>query len=152
MKSEHPKRGRRPLKARDRKDKIVQTRIPEELETLLKEAALEQDTSVSNLIRNLLENTFDLVDNLVTDSANLVGTVASDAKRIATGTKVTTQSPSATANTPQIDSWISIVPNRDLTCWQCHTTLTQGKPAWQASGHCLPQPLWSCKHCLHKKM
>jgi hypothetical protein len=55
------------------KDRLIQARIPERLDSVLKEAAQKQRLSVSHLIRNILEDTLDLVDTVVTGAEGLVG-------------------------------------------------------------------------------
>ncbi|HEX7478854.1 MAG TPA: hypothetical protein VF331_13695 [Polyangiales bacterium] len=75
---------------RDLKDRLIQARVPESLESTLKDEAKKRRLSVSHLIRNVLEDTFELVDgvvaevdNLVQDSVGLAERVARDAGRIA---------------------------------------------------------------------
>lgn len=55
-----------------RKDRLIQTRVPSVLESTLKEEARKQRLSVSHLIRNILEDTFHLVDNVVVEVDNIV--------------------------------------------------------------------------------
>lgn len=75
MKAKKP-RGRPRIKSRSRqatlKDRLVQTRVPEDLESALKDEARKRRLSVSHLIRNMLEDTFHLVDNVVAEVDNLV--------------------------------------------------------------------------------
>ena len=52
---------------RQRKDRLIQTRVPQNLESTLKDEARKRRLSVSHLIRNVLEDTFNLVDNVVVD-------------------------------------------------------------------------------------
>ncbi|HEX5656936.1 MAG TPA: hypothetical protein VFX59_07060 [Polyangiales bacterium] len=75
---------------RPRKDRLIQTRVPQDLESTLKDEARKRRLSVSHLIRNVLEDTFSLVDNVVsevdrvvTDSVEMVATVKRDAARLA---------------------------------------------------------------------
>jgi hypothetical protein len=75
---------------RDLKDRLIQARVPESLESTLKDEAKKRRLSVSHLIRNVLEDTFELVDgvvaevdNLVQDSVGLAERMARDAGRIA---------------------------------------------------------------------
>jgi hypothetical protein len=77
------KRGRHPLPDDERKDRLVQTRVPEVLDETLREAARKNRVSVSQLIRNVLENTFDLVDNVVTHTTGMTTELKRDARRIA---------------------------------------------------------------------
>ena len=73
-----------------RKDRLIQTRVPKDLESTLKDEARKQRLSVSHLIRNVLEDTFNLVDNVVvevdkvvTDSVTAAQTFKRDAVRLA---------------------------------------------------------------------
>jgi hypothetical protein len=88
----NPPRHRRRSSQRtlDVKDRLIQTRVPERLESVLKEAAQKRRLTVSHLIRNMLEDTFELVDtvvagagDLVDDSVVIAGQVAHDAGKIA---------------------------------------------------------------------
>jgi hypothetical protein len=72
------------------KDRLIQTRVPERLESVLKEEAQKRRLTVSHLIRNMLEDTFELVDTVVAgagdlanDSVVLAEQVAHDAGKIA---------------------------------------------------------------------
>jgi hypothetical protein len=87
-------RRRRRSRARDAekdvKDRLIQTRVPEKLESALKEEAKKRRLTVSHLIRNMLEDTLDLVDTVATglddiarSSAGLAEQVARDAGKIA---------------------------------------------------------------------
>lgn len=66
-------RRRGPRKSADElKDCLVQARVPRELQSALKQEARRRRLSVSHLIRNVLEDTVTLVDNVVTEVENLV--------------------------------------------------------------------------------
>ena len=43
----------------ERKDRLVQARVPERLESTLKEEARRRRTTVSQMVRTILEDTFD---------------------------------------------------------------------------------------------
>lgn len=75
---------------RPRKDRLIQTRVPQDLESTLKDEARRRRLSVSHLIRNVLEDTFSLVDNVVSevdrvvhDSVEVAHAFKRDAKRLA---------------------------------------------------------------------
>ncbi len=75
---------------RQRKDRLIQTRVPQNLESTLKDEARRRRLSVSHLIRNVLEDTFNLVDNVVSevdrvvaDSVGMAQTLKRDAQRLA---------------------------------------------------------------------
>jgi hypothetical protein len=75
---------------RQRKDRLIQTRVPQNLESTLKDEARKRRLSVSHLIRNVLEDTFHLMDNVVhevdrvvADSVGMAQTLRRDAQRLA---------------------------------------------------------------------
>lgn len=86
-----PRHRRRSVRrARDVKDRLIQTRVPERLESVLKEEAQKRRLTVSHLIRNMLEDTFELVDTVVAGAGGIVGDsvvlaeeIAHDAGKIA---------------------------------------------------------------------
>ena len=53
------------------KGKVLQARIPEDLDEELRDRAATLGLSVSTIVRNVLMHTFDLVEGVVTDSAQL---------------------------------------------------------------------------------
>ena len=55
-----------------RKDRLIQARVPRELEGVVKEAARRNRLTVSQLIRNLLEDTFEIVTTVVDEVDHLV--------------------------------------------------------------------------------
>lgn len=72
-----------------RKDRLIQTRVPQDLESTLKDEARRRRLSVSHLIRNVLEDTFNLVDNVVvevdrvvSDGRHMAQTLRRDAERL----------------------------------------------------------------------
>ena len=78
------------LREERRKDRLIQTRVPRYLESTLKREARRRRLTVSHLIRNILEDTFQLVDDvvanvdeIVTDSVELARRVGRDARRVA---------------------------------------------------------------------
>jgi hypothetical protein len=85
------KRRRGPNKPADeRKDYLIQARVPRDLDEVLKQDAKRRRLSVSHLIRNVLQDTYELVDGvigdvdqIVQDSVKLSGRVTRDAKQIA---------------------------------------------------------------------
>jgi hypothetical protein len=72
------------------KDRVIQTRVGRRLESTLKREARRRRLTVSHLIRNVLEDAFQLVDDvvanvdeIVNDSVELVRRVGHDARRVA---------------------------------------------------------------------
>lgn len=85
-----------------RKDRLIQTRVPRNLESTLKREAQRRRLTVSHLIRNILEDTFQLVDDvvanvdeIVTDSVELARRVGRDARRMADAVREVVVEPAA---------------------------------------------------------
>jgi hypothetical protein len=84
------RRGRRKTDSSRRKDRLIQTRVGERLEQAIKAEAKRRRLTVSHLLRNVLEECFNLVDEvvddvdtIVSDSLELAHKVTTDAKRAA---------------------------------------------------------------------
>jgi hypothetical protein len=84
------RRARARRRESERKDRLIQTRVAEDLEQTLKREAARRRLTVSHLIRNTLEDAFELVEgvskdveHLVSGSVELAATVKRDAQRIA---------------------------------------------------------------------
>ncbi|MAR91382.1 MAG: hypothetical protein CML06_10975 [Pseudomonadales bacterium] len=162
------RRGRKPAAAEERKDRVIQARVPEDLESTLKAAAEQRRMSVSHLIRNVLEDTFTLVDHIVADSSALVEQVSRDAKRVAASVRGDNdrqhpQPPPAPVDTaashsPQalldsVDAWQDVIVNRAGQCIECGRTLKRGQRAYRGlsplQGPETPA-VWLCSDCLEQ--
>lgn len=129
-------RGRKPMPADERKDSIIQARVPEELSEQLQAEARRKRVTVSQLIRHVLEDTFDLVDDVVATTRSLGEVVKRDARRIAESAKG--QSPrvgAARAPAPgdarldTVDAWQDVIANREVVCAQCGKAISRGERA-----------------------
>lgn len=123
------RRGRKPLPEGERKGRLVQTRVPETLDEALKEEARKHRVSVSQLIRNVLEDTFSLVEHAVAEATSLGQTVKRDAQRIAESVKgKPKQSASAATDPPSLEGvygWQEIVLSAERRCSRCHKLLSK---------------------------
>ena len=68
---------RRPMSPR-RKDRVLNTRIPEDLDREIREHAERLDVSVSQFVREVLERTVNLVGNLSGNAERLVNDIVED--------------------------------------------------------------------------
>jgi len=128
----------------ERKDRLVQTRVPERLESTLKEEARRRRTTVSQMIRAVLEDTFDLVDGvvanvdqIVSDSVALAKQVGRDARRIrgdgdAVRPPCHEPLPGAAERLDRVQAWNEVVLNRSVACTKCGAELTRGGRAFMA--------------------
>lgn len=130
----------------ERKDRLIQTRVPEKLESTLKQAALKRRTTVSQMIRNILEDTFDLVDGvvasvdaIVSDSVELAQQVGRDVRRMGEAkarTRPPCQAPLSDAG-PRlagVHAWQAVVLNRPVACARCGLELPRGCDAYRGVG------------------
>ena len=74
----HPKKP----KADEPKARVLHTRIPESLEDAIKTKAQRLRIPVSNLVRNALEQTFQLVEDVVGDGLEIAQLAKRGAERV----------------------------------------------------------------------
>lgn len=141
-------RGRKPLPADERKDSIIQARVPEELSEQLHAEAKRKRVTVSQLIRNVLEDTFDLVDDVVASTRTLGEVVARDARRIAESARGQRE-PVVRDALRTVDAWQEVIANRtDTHCAQCDQPLQRGQMVLRAvGGDPRHGTLWLCRAC-----
>jgi hypothetical protein len=148
------KRGRKPIARSDRKDQLVQTRVPGELSETLREAAKQKRVTVSQLIRNVLEDTFDLVDDVVGEAVHLGSAVKRDALRIAETAKGRGKRKASSASLDplaDVEAWQPVRLNRDVVCAQCARIAGRGEQAAFGIGGDPTDPkVWLCASCAQK--
>jgi hypothetical protein len=129
----------------DKKERVIHTRVSETLESELRERASGLGISVSNLIRNVLQNTFGLVEAIVADSHRV--------SRSALGESVKepiSPTASASATSPgAVIGWQQIVLAVNALCAHCNEILPRGCDA--AIGICdgAARPI-VCLRCLEE--
>jgi hypothetical protein len=131
----------------EKKEKVLHTRIPESLDEEIRGHASQLGVSVSNLVRNVLQNAFGLVDDIVADTT-----------RIAQATRSARKQPAGEAHPPaqeappadQVLAWQEAVLNLNAVCERCNAILVKGTRAAVAivdgSGH---RPI-RCLRCLEE--
>lgn len=158
-----------------RKDRVVQARVPRELEATLKAEARRRRLSVSQLVRHVLEDTFHLVDGLVADVDRLVGDsvdLARNAQARARRIGRPRRAASAPAGPPaerelppeartedrevpgpldDVVAWNEVVLHRRVHCAACGAAMARG-----SRGHLgldedgTPAGAWLCPRCLEQ--
>jgi hypothetical protein len=104
----------------EKKEKVIHTRVPERLETELRERAQDLGISVSNLVRNVLGHAFGLVGDIMADGASVA--------RAARGGK-TAAPAAAPADPDDVLAWQPIVMNKNAVCTRCNAVLLRGADA-----------------------
>lgn len=104
---------------RERKDRVLQTRVPQSLYDELVEQAGKLRVPVSNLVRNILE-----------DSARMVGNIVDGSLQIAAalGDRVGERELAA------VVGWQPMTANKNLICVRCGRTVAKGEQAFTSVG------------------
>jgi len=138
------KRGRKALPGGERKDRLIQTRVADELDATLREEAKKRRLTVSQLIRNVLEDTFELVDDVVAETAKLAQTVRRDALRI----RDSAQGLARSSALEKVESWHSMLLTASTRCARCKEQIGRGQPAMMGiSSDPSVRPVWLCMSC-----
>ena len=123
----------------ERKERVIHTRVPESLETQLRERAQELGVSVSNLVRNVLGHAFGLVGDVVADSQAIA--------RAARGNKQpSSPTPVAATSLDDVLGWQPIVLGKNAVCAKCNAILPRGRDAAVGVG----TQLVVCPTCLEE--
>ncbi len=121
-----------------KKDRVLQARIPEQLDEELRGRAEDLGLSVSTVVRNVLLHTFNLVEGVVSDSAHIA--------RVIQG-RPASPAPDSSDSRSTVIGWQETILNRNGVCEQCNVILAKGVNA--AVG--LPiqaRPVLLCPECL----
>ncbi len=125
------------------KDRVLHTRIPESLEDAIKSKARRLRIPVSNLVRNVLEQTFQLVEDVVGDGLEIASTARRGAARVrqaATGVG---------SQAAGIYGWQELILNRDERCGHCGVELDRGARACRSlSDRPDAAPVFLCPVCV----
>jgi hypothetical protein len=141
------RRGRVPLPDAERKAKLIQTRVDGELDDLLRDAAKQRRVTVSQLIRNVLEDAFKVADGTATDAASPGTAVRRDGKRATAPVRARPRNPSV----EEIDAWQDVVIARQAACETCMDLLNRGDKALMGVSDDPTAPkIWLCTKCAAK--
>jgi hypothetical protein len=121
-----------------KKQKVLHTRVSSDLEKDLKSKAAHLGISVSNLVRNALLNTVDLVESVVVDTARVAGS----AKNLASPEATPIQEP------PPIIGWQEVTLNLNAICAKCNEILPKGSKGAIALPIASGKPVARCLGCL----
>ena len=139
-------------RASNRKERVLHTRIPEALDEEIKAQAREFGVSVSNLVRNILRNTFGLVGDVVEDTADITRRALGEepeARGPEAAGPVRESSAPAPGPSP-IVGWQQITLNLNAVCAECNAILEKGTDAAAAVGGDPTAPTVICPSCLEE--
>lgn len=133
----------------ERKERVLHTRVPESLDRQLKHRARNLGMSVSTVVRNVLLNTFGLVEDIVTDSTNIALTLAGQGG----GPPADRAHGRGSAAAPPADEvlgWQEVVLNLNAVCAHCNAVLGKGtRGALGVQEHPGARTI-ICRRCLEK--
>ena len=140
-----------------KKDRLIQTRVPRDLEATLKEEAQRRKLSVSHLIRSVLEDAFDLVDGVVADvdeivhdSARLARNVRRNAARLASPGRERDAADGDDAFA-DVYAWNELVLNQPVACSACGATIRAGERGHSGLSDQPDAPRrWLCGRCVER--
>lgn len=127
----------------DRKERVLHTRVSENLDEEIRQRANRLGISVSNLVRNALTHAFGLVEDVITDSASVA--------RSARGEEAPARPATPHAAAPQASpvlGWQPLVLNLNAICGRCNAILPKGTEASLAVTGVPGSPEFICTSCL----
>ena len=115
----------------ERKEKVLHTRIPGSLDDEIKRRAQTLGMSVSTVVRNVLASTFDLVENVVHDSAQTIAdeTAGTSRPRRAGHPGDSAGAAFGAGATGEILGWQEAKLQINAVCDRCNTILAKGTTA-----------------------
>ena len=134
---------------RERKERVLHTRISQQLAEDIGRMAEDLRVPVSNLVRNVLEEVFSVVETVTDNVGELIEGVMDEAERVRQR-RASEPAPSAPRpDPPEVLGWQPLILARDGTCAGCDARLSRGESAYLGvtgtggpSGHTL------CASCL----
>ena len=124
-----------------KKERVIHTRVDETLDEEIRARAEGLGVSVSNLIRNVLGHAFGLVEDVVTDSANVA--------RAARGERV--GGPAESAVPATIIGWQALTMNMNAICTRCNAIVGKGAEGAVSVTDRPADPTVICTGC-HKEL
>ena len=132
---------------RERKERVLHTRISQQLAEDIGRMAEDLRLPVSNLVRNVLEEVFSVVETVTDNVGELIEGVMNDASRARR--RRAPEPPEPRPDPPEVLGWQPLILARDGTCAGCDAPLARGARAYigvtgsgAASAHTL------CADCL----
>jgi len=118
------------------KQRVLHTRVPERLEQELKRRASELGVSVSNLVRNVLHNTFDMVEEVVSDTSQIARSMGGPRRK-------------ANREEPvPVLGWQELVLDVNALCDECNEILPKGTKVAIAVPTSPDSPTFRCIKCM----
>jgi hypothetical protein len=134
----------------EKKERVIHTRVPESLDDEIKRRATDLGVSVSNLVRNILQHTVGLVEDIVHDSAEIARSARSAKANFGRGREG--HAAAAEERAATVVGWQLVRLNVNAVCDACNAILAKGTRAGVgivAGGEAIP---FRCQNCLKELM
>ena len=112
----------------EKKERVIHTRVPEALDDEIKRRATDLGLSVSNLVRNILQHTVGLVEDIVHDTTEIARS-ARDTKAAFTGGAPQSQPGPSAPGPGHVVGWHLAILNVNAVCDSCNSILAKGSRA-----------------------
>lgn len=109
----------------DRKERVITARVPEALDHAIRRQATSLGLSVSNLVRNVLQNSLGLVGDIVANSAEIARLARGEGQRHAPHPAALL----AGASSPRVLGWQEVRLAVNAVCEVCNAVLPRGSQA-----------------------
>ncbi|HPM77001.1 MAG TPA: hypothetical protein PK961_07920 [bacterium] len=124
-------RVKRPVR-RERKDRVLQTRVPQSLYDELVAQAGKLRVPVSNLVRNILEDSARMVGNIVDGGLQIAAALGDRADK---------------SELAEVVGWQPLTANKHLVCAHCGAAIAKGEQAFIGLGAPGGRSLIVCAAC-----
>lgn len=118
--------------SQEKKDRVLQTRVPKSLYNDLVEQARRLRVPVSNLVRNILEDSVRIVENLVDNSLDIADALTGKVDR---------------QDLASVVGWQPLTANRALACAVCQADIDKGAEAFMSVGAPSGRTIVVCEDC-----
>jgi hypothetical protein len=109
----------------EKKERVLHTRVPESLDEEIREHAANLGLSVSNLVRNVLQNALGLVGDIVADTADVARTTSGEKSAAPEGGF---RHPGR-GRSGRVLGWQEAILNVNAVCESCNAILAKGTRA-----------------------
>ena len=115
----------------ERNERVLHTRVPPSLDDELKQRARSLGMSVSTIVRHVLLNTFGLVEDIVTDSANAALSLGGQEpiKPGGRDRRSARQHDDERSDGGEVIGWQEAILNLNAVCMRCNALLRKGSKA-----------------------
>jgi len=130
-----PKRKTAPDGEEERKDRVLQTRVPKALYSDLVSRARRLRVPVSNLVRNILEDSTRMVGNILESGLEIAETLGRSADK---------------KDLQSVLGWQPMIANREVACSRCAAMIQKGEQGFMSVGLPGGRAVVICEACKSK--